>query len=100
FPDHSSYMKSCAKNACRPVKADADGVGICIHDLAELLRGAKDFSLGFLKEERIKWHPNQLTRYYQEDHKESLKRKASLLFAMITDLIEVKKAEGWDCNVA
>lgn len=91
----SNYMDACAKDICKPLKQE--GVGICAHDLHELLRGSSQYSLEFLKAQRNRYHPDKFARYCHPEHKEELKTKAQaffVLFGVLMDWLENPPQDG------
>jgi hypothetical protein len=91
FPVLSRYMNACTKDVCSPLKQDTHCLGICIHDLHELMRGSGDYCLETLKLERNKWHPDKFARYCHPEHREVLREKAQalfVLFGVLMDLLE------------
>jgi hypothetical protein len=82
FPVLSRYMNACAKEVCSPLKKDTHCLGICIHDLHELMHGSGDYCLDTLKLERNKWHPDRFARYCHPEHREFLREKAQVLFVL------------------
>jgi len=87
FLSPRSYMDACTKETCKPLKQE--GVGICVHDLHELLRGSEQYSLDFLRAQRNRYHPDKFARYCHPEHKEELKAKAEGLFVLFGVLMDV-----------
>ncbi|KAJ4350046.1 uncharacterized protein N0V89_008667 [Didymosphaeria variabile] len=95
FPDLSRYMSACTKDACSPLKKDTHCLGICIHDLHELMCGSGEYDLDRLKMERHKWHPDKFARYCHPDHRDTLREKAQavfVLFGVLMDILENPRA--------
>lgn len=89
FPDLSRYMNACTKDACNPLKKGTRCLGICIHDLHELMCGSGEYTLDTLKTERYKWHPDKFARYCHPDHREILREKAQALFVLFGVLMDI-----------
>lgn len=95
FPDLSRYVDTCVKDACRPLKKDVDCLGICLHDLHELMQGSDNYNLETLKMERNKWHPDKFARFCHPDHREASREKAQaffVLFGVLMDTLENPRA--------
>lgn len=90
LPKVTRYMDACAKESCRDLKMDTEGLGVCVHDLHELLRGSGEqgYTLETLKTERNKWHPDKFARSCHPDHREYLREQAQALFVLIGVLMD------------
>ena len=90
LPKVTRYMDACARDTCREMKMDARGLGICVHDLHELLRGSGEhgYTLEALRMERNKWHPDKFSRSCHPDHREYLREQAQALFVLIGVLMD------------
>lgn len=88
FPNMRGYMDVCTSHACQAVKQDQSLLGICSHDLEELLRGSGEYSLDWLKNERNMWHPDRFARFCMPEHAERLKVKAQEMFVLYGILME------------
>jgi hypothetical protein len=86
FPQISGYMNACGKDGCQQVKQEP--LGICAHDLYELLRGSGEYSLEFLKSQRNKWHPDKFARFCHPEHRDGLKPQAEALFVLFGVLMD------------
>jgi hypothetical protein len=86
FLSPSSYMNACAKKTCEPLKEE--GVGICVHDLNDLLRGSEQYSTDFIRAQRNRYHPDKFARYCHPGNKEELKAKAEGLFVLFGVLMD------------
>jgi hypothetical protein len=98
FLSPSSYMNICMKEPCKPMKQE--GVGICVHDLHELLRGSGQYSLDFLWTQRNRYHPDKFARYCHPDNREELKAKAEGLFVLFGVLMDMLENAPQGGNVA
>ena len=95
FLSPTSYMNACTKDTCQPLKHE--GVGVCVHDLHELLRGSGQYSLDFLRAQRNRYHPDKFARFCHPDYKEELKTKAEglfVLFGVLMDRLENPLTDG------
>ncbi|KAF2119228.1 hypothetical protein BDV96DRAFT_642265 [Lophiotrema nucula] len=89
FPDLSGFASLCAEKTCKATKDDANGIGICAHALEKVLRGSGHYTVDFLKDERVKWHPDKFARLCHPDYQESLKKKAECMFVFFGMLLDV-----------
>ncbi|KAJ4299418.1 hypothetical protein N0V90_004663 [Kalmusia sp. IMI 367209] len=88
FPSLSKYMNACGKEACKPLKQDKDSLGVCIHDLHELMRGSGCYSSETLRGERNKWHPDKFARFCHPEHRDGLRERAQTLFVLFGVLMD------------
>jgi hypothetical protein len=93
----SSYMDACTRNMCKPLKREA--VGVCAHDLQELLRGSGQYSMEFLKTQRNRYHPDKFARYCHPEHKDELKTHAEALFVLFGVLMDWMANPPEDGNI-
>jgi hypothetical protein len=77
FPIPKS-LKFCTKSVC--IKGEK--LGICHHQLKELLRGSGLYDAGWLKKERLRWHPDKFPG------REEVKGLAQEMFQMFQRLID------------
>jgi hypothetical protein len=71
-------LKFCTKFVC--IKGEK--LGICHHQLKELLRGSGLYDVGWLKKERLRWHPDKFPG------REEVKELAQEMFQMFQRLID------------
>lgn len=88
FPNMRDYMDVCTSPACQVRKQDPSLLGICHHDLEELLRGSGQYSPVWLNDERNMSHPDRFARFCMPEHAERLKVKAQELFVLYGVLME------------
>lgn len=88
FPDVSEYIDVCGRSKCKEAKEGSNGPKTCVHDLERLLKGSGCYSYAFLKEERIKWHPDMFARRCHPNARELLTKKAEAMFVMIGNLMD------------
>jgi hypothetical protein len=95
FPYIPSTVTVCALPSCKILKSDSDGVQACQHDLEKLMRASGLYSYEWLRQERLRWHPDRFGRLCHESWREQGKRMAGEMFKMIHALMEdLKAAEG------
>lgn len=92
FPTMASYVDQCTKPGCQTVKKGQSTLGICVHDLGELLRASGDCSHEWLRDGRNFWHPDRFARFCHAEHVDDLKPMAEQMFVMHSKLMEVYKA--------
>jgi hypothetical protein len=89
FFNFRDFIDECTRKECKTEKHDADGAGICIHDLESLLRGHDSYSRSFLKKEKRKWHPDTVGKHCRnEEARPMISKKAGWVFDMFTKLLE------------
>lgn len=97
FPYLPDALTTCPLVACTLLKADIDGVHACQHDVEKLLRGSGLYSYEWLRQERLRWHPDRFGRLCEERWREVGKRMAGEMFKMLSALIdEVERTETED----
>lgn len=94
FPYIPDALTTCTLTACTLLKADLDGMHACQHDVEKLLRGSGLYSYEWLRQERLRWHPDRFGRLCEERWREVGKRMAGEMFKILSALIdEVRKTE-------
>jgi hypothetical protein len=95
FPYIPSTVTVCALPSCKILKSDVDGIQACQHDIEKLMRASGLYSYEWLRQERLRWHPDRFGRLCEESWREPGKRMAGEMFKMIHALMEeLKTAEG------
>jgi hypothetical protein len=95
FPYIPSTLTVCALPSCTLHKSDPDGIQACQHDIEKLLRASGLYSYEWLRQERLRWHPDRFGRLCDESWREQGKKMAGEMFKMIHSLMEeLKAAEG------
>lgn len=95
FPYLPATITTCNFTACTILKADADSIHACQHDVEKLLRGSGLYSYEWLRQERLRWHPDRFGRLCEEEWRERGKKMAGEMFKMMSALIEeVRSVEG------
>lgn len=89
FLNMKDYVDVCTDSTCL-FKQDpsSSSLGICCHDLEVLLKGSGCFSLEWLKDGRIMWHPDRFARLCMPEHTDRLKVQAQELFVLYGLLME------------
>ncbi|KAF2271758.1 uncharacterized protein EI97DRAFT_437538 [Westerdykella ornata] len=87
-------MYFCQEIKCKEEKRDDNKPDFCNHELEKLLRRSGNYSCKLLRQQRIKWHPDQFAKYCREDCREVLTRKADSLCAMLGSLLAKEKEKG------
>jgi hypothetical protein len=95
FPYIPNSITSCTLPSCKILKSDLDGIQACQHDVERLLRASGLYSYEWLRQERLRWHPDRFGRLCEESWREAGKKMAGEMFKMIHALMEeLKVAEG------
>lgn len=69
-------------------KAENDGLRHCHHEMKQLFQASGRFSESFLRQERLRWHPDKFARFCHPDARELLKMKATVLFSIFGTLLD------------
>ena len=91
FPTMASYVDECTKPGCQTLKEADTTLGICVHDLGQLLRASGSCSYEWLREGRNVWHPDRFARFCHAEHVDKLKPMSEQMFVMYTKLMDVYK---------
>ncbi|CAA9962479.1 SH3 3 domain containing protein [Pyrenophora teres f. maculata] len=91
FPNMASYVDECSQLGCQQLKEDDTKLGICIHDLRELLAASGKCSYEWLREGRNVWHPDRFARFCHAEHVDEMKPMAEQMFVMYTKLMDFYK---------
>ncbi|KAF2743468.1 hypothetical protein M011DRAFT_471405 [Sporormia fimetaria CBS 119925] len=94
FPHLPPEAVICKLSDCIAVKAGSSGIRACKHDVEGLLRASGKYSLEFLKQERIRWHPDRFGRMCSEEWRETGRRLAEEMFKIVDSLITELKGAG------
>ncbi|KAA8622367.1 hypothetical protein PtrSN002B_004577 [Pyrenophora tritici-repentis] len=95
FPYLPAAVTTCSLTACTILKAQDASIHACQHDLERLLRASGLYSYEWLRQERLRWHPDRFGRLCVEEWRETGKKLAGEMFKLMSVLIEdVKHAEG------
>lgn len=95
FPYFPATITTCALPSCTLFKSDEYGIHACQHDVEKLLRASGLYSYEWLRQERLRWHPDRFGRLCEESWREAGKKMAGEMFKLIHGLMEeLKSAEG------
>lgn len=95
FPYIPNALTVCALPSCTVLKADSDSIQACQHDIERLLRASGLYSYEWLRQERLRWHPDRFGRLCDEHWREAGKKMAGEMFKLIHVLMEdIKTTEG------
>jgi hypothetical protein len=88
----------CREVFCMQRKNIEGAVGACKHDLEALLRGSGEYSLAWLRRERLRWHPDKFGQRCDSIFRPELTKKATQMYALFEELIhdELIKTDGGD----
>ncbi|CAO2653002.1 Nn.00g024130.m01.CDS01 [Neocucurbitaria sp. VM-36] len=99
FPYLPSRITTCALTTCSILKSEPDGIQACQHDVERLLRASGLYSYEWLRQERLRWHPDRFGRLCEESWREAGKKMAGEMFKLMSVLIEeLRAAEGRERN--
>jgi hypothetical protein len=91
FPYLPNTITTCALTACSILKSQPDSIHACQHDVEKLLRASGLYSYEWLRQERLRWHPDRFGRLCHEDWRETGKKLAGEMFKLMSALIEETK---------
>ena len=87
FPQPPAAVCSCQLPGCVQRKTDK-GLRGCKHDMEKLLRASGEYSVGWLRKERLMWHPDRFARRCDEGSREVLVGMATEMFEIYDELID------------
>jgi hypothetical protein len=94
FPYLPTNVTICRMSTCTSLKADTEGLRACKHDVERLLRASGLYSYEWLRQERLRWHPDRFGRLCEEEWREEGKRLAEEMFKTIDILMgELRELE-------
>ena len=97
FPYLPAAVTTCALTACTILKAQEASIHACQHDLEKLLKASGLYSYEWLRQERLRWHPDRFGRLCAEEWRETGKKLAGEMFKLMSALIEdIKHAQGME----
>ncbi|KAH9869100.1 hypothetical protein J1614_008177 [Plenodomus biglobosus] len=98
FPYLPNTITTCTLATCTLLKSETDSIHACQHDVERLLRASGLYSYEWLRQERLRWHPDRFGRLCDERWRETGKKMAGEMFkvmsALIDDLRAKEKAGG------
>ncbi|KAF2846513.1 hypothetical protein T440DRAFT_458191 [Plenodomus tracheiphilus IPT5] len=93
FPYLPSIHPTCNLPTCILLKASDNSIHTCQHDVEKLLRASGLYSYEWLRQERLRWHPDRFGRLCEEGWREEGKRMAGEMFKVLSALIEEVRVE-------
>ncbi|KAF2188693.1 hypothetical protein K469DRAFT_724582 [Zopfia rhizophila CBS 207.26] len=87
FPYLPAALTTCALAQCIATKSEADGLRACRHDVEKLLRASGLYSYEWLRQERLRWHPDRFGRLCEESWRETGRKLAEEMWKIIDELI-------------
>lgn len=94
FPYLPPAITVCALPSCELLKSDPLSIKACRHDVEVLMRASGLYSYEWLRQERLRWHPDRFGRLCDESWREEGKKMAEEMFKIIDALMEDLKAAG------
>jgi hypothetical protein len=91
FPYLPNTITTCALTACSILKSEPDSIHACQHDVEKLLRASGLYTYEWLRQERLRWHPDRFGRLCHDDWRETGKKLAGEMFKLMSALIEETK---------
>ncbi|KAF2731637.1 hypothetical protein EJ04DRAFT_363547 [Polyplosphaeria fusca] len=92
FPYLPPAITTCMLQSCAAPKADPFGLRACKHDVERLLRASGLYSFEWLRQERLRWHPDRFGRLCAEEWREAGKKLAEEMFKIVGSLINELKS--------
>jgi hypothetical protein len=86
FPQMPIRYCTCREIACMSRKLDT-GLLACEHDMEVFLRADEQYSVAWLRRERLLWHPDRFGARCDPDFRKELIRKATEMYAIFESLI-------------
>lgn len=88
FPYLPPAVTTCSLPSCELHKSEPQGIKACKHDVEVLMRASGLYSYEWLRQERLRWHPDRFGRLCDERWRESGKKMAEEMFKIIDALME------------
>jgi hypothetical protein len=96
FPYLPNTVTTCNLTACTMLKSEPESIHACQHDVEKLLRASGLYSYEWLRQERLRWHPDRFGRLCEEEWRETGKKLAGEMFKLMSVLIEDIKLQQGD----
>jgi hypothetical protein len=91
FPYLPRSVTTCRMPSCVGLKDEKGGLRACRHDVERFLKASGLYSYEWLKQERIRWHPDRFGRLCEEGWREEGRKVAEEMFKVIDILMgEIK----------
>jgi len=87
FPQPPAQICTCQLAGCVQRKTDK-GLRACRHDMEKLLRASGEYSMAWLRKERLAWHPDRFARRCAPGSREVLVGMATEMFEIYDELID------------
>lgn len=101
FPYFPTTITICKLTACTILKSEPDSIYACQHDVERLLRASGLYSYEWLRQERLRWHPDRFGRLCEESWRETGKKMAGEMFKLMSLLMEeIRAADGMERSTA
>jgi hypothetical protein len=94
FPYLPPSLTICAVPVCVQYKRDAGGLKACKHDVERLLRASGLYSKEWLKQERIRWHPDRFGRLCEVGFRDDGRRLSEEMFKVVDALLVEEEKRG------
>lgn len=88
FPYLPAAITICSLPSCELHKSEPQGIKACRHDVENLMRASGSYSYEWLRQERLRWHPDRFGRLCDESWRESGRKMAEEMFKIIDALME------------
>ena len=92
FPRLPAFDSKCSEFLCRSSKRN-ESLRVCCHDLRRFLQASGQYSVEWLKAERIEWHPDKFSTRSHPDFKIELQEKAATMFYLLGRLVDEESGE-------
>lgn len=86
FPHLPQSACVCALPACVQRKKDTT-LGACRHDVEEFLKSSPTYNKAWLKQQKVKFHPDQFSRRSEPSQRAAFEKKATEMYTIIEELI-------------
>lgn len=90
FPHPPAEACTCTLPGCGHRKKETT-LGACRHDIEAFLRASGKYSKAWLKQERVRWHPDQFSRRSEASQKAAFEKMATEMYMIIEELIAAEK---------
>jgi hypothetical protein len=87
FPYLPTAVTICRLETCAFAKADSAGIRACKHDVERLFRASGLYSYEWLRQERIRWHPDRFGRLCEESWRDTGRKLSEEMFKVIDTLL-------------
>ncbi|KAF2656281.1 hypothetical protein K491DRAFT_692131 [Lophiostoma macrostomum CBS 122681] len=67
---------------------------MCVHELQTFLKGADEYSVRWLKKERVKWHPDVFAKICSEGFRDEGRRLGEEMFKLFGLVIDLEERKG------